>query len=358
MPALPTVTTGIDGAFSFSIPVGQSLTVTSRGSADATSLPLGPDAHGYRAFDPADADWDVQDLVVAPGGNQLELRGRNRAVYGWTTLDPEEGGSGTPLTFTTDDQTFTVELPFSFRYYGQDFTQLSVCGNGWVALGSTISWDYSNSAIPDPDGPPAMLAPAWEDYSPQQEVSGNISTWHDAAHGRFIVEYNHIRQYNPATAFESFQVILLDQDLHPTLSGDGAVIFQYAEVTNIESTTVGIESPDQTSGLQYYLAYDDDGVYGAGCQPIEEGLAILFTTGMLPSTLLAPVDDLSIDLLPGLQLGLGWSPAAGATSYRVERAGADGQWQTLGETTGTSWTDSHAFGTRLYRVVSLAPDER
>jgi subtilisin family serine protease len=357
MPAIAPLETPFDGSFAFSLPVGQQVTVSSRGSLDNTAVPLGPDTHGYRAFDPADADWDVQALVVAPGGNQLELRGRNRAVYGWTTLDPEQGGSGTPLTFMADDQTFTVELPFSFRYYGQDFTQLSVCGNGWVSLGASISWDYSNSSIPAEDGPSAMLAAAWDDYSPQQAVSGNVSTWHDAAHGRFIVEYNHIRQYNPATAFESFQVILLDPALHPTLTGDGAVIFQYAEITNLESATVGIESPDETTGLQYYEDYDDtDGVYGAGCQPITEGLAILFTTGMLPSTLLAPVTDLAIGLLPGLQLGLSWSPAAGATSYRVERAGADGQWQTLGETTGTSWTDSHATGTRLYRVVSLAPD--
>ena len=36
------------------------------------------------------------------------------------------------------------------------------------------------------DGPAAMLAPAWEDYSPQQAVSGNVSTWHDAAGGRFV----------------------------------------------------------------------------------------------------------------------------------------------------------------------------
>jgi subtilisin family serine protease len=356
MPVIPAQTTASDGAFSFSIPLGQSLVVTCQGNPDPTAVPLGPDAHGYWAFDLADGDWDRAELVVAPGGNQLELRGRNRAEYQWTTLDPEQGGPGAALAFTADDQTFTVDLPFSFRYYGQDFDQVSVCGNGWVALGATSETDYANGGIPSTDGPAAMLAPAWEDYSPQQAASGTISTWHDSAHARFIIEYNHIRQYSPSSAFESFQVILLDPQAHPTASGDGAILFQYSEVTNIASTTVGIESPDETTGLQYYLSTGDGGSPAPGCQPIAEGLAILFTTGMLPSTLLAPVTDLAIELLPGLQLGLSWSAAAGATAYRVERAGAWGQWEILGETTGTSWTDSHVFGTRLYRVVSLAPE--
>jgi len=356
MPVMEPVMTPIDGSFAFTVPVGQTVTVTSQGSPAAEARALGPDAHGYRAYDLADGDYDQESLTVAEGGHMLTLKGEHRVAYDWTTLDPDAGGPGTALAFTADDQTFTVALPFTFRYYGQDYGAVSVCGNGWVALGSESSTDYSNSAIPNADGPAAMLAPAWEDYSPQQAVSGNISTWHDTDAGRFIVEFNHIRQFNPSSAFESFQVVLLDPSLHPTATGDGAILFQYAELTNIESTTVGIESPSQTDGLQYYIASEGDATYGAGCQALEAGLAVLFTTGLQPTTIVLPVADLSIQSLPSLQNRLSWTPRQGAISYRVERAGADGQWQVLGETSQAEWLDAFAMGVRVYRVVAIYPE--
>ena len=357
MPVVEPVMTPIDGSFAFTLPVGQAITVRSQGSPLPEAVAMGPDGHGYFAYDLADGDYDMESLTVAAGGHQLILRGQNRVSYDWTTLDPEQGGPGTALTFTLDDQTFPVTLPFTFRFYGQDYTQVSVCGNGWVAMGSTTSTDYSNTAIPNVDGPSAMLAPAWEDYSPQQAVSGNISTWHDTTQGRFIIEYNHIRQFNPTSAFESFQVILLDPELHPTQSGDGAMIFQYGEVNNVESVTVGIENAAQTDGLQYLISSTETGAeYGEGCQTVQAGLAILFTTGLLPSTIVSPVADLRIESLPSLQQHLVWTPRPGAISYRVERAGLDGQWTVLGETVQAEWVDGFVLGTRLYRVVALYPE--
>ena len=356
MPAIPPVVTPIDGSFSFLLPLGQQITVGSQGSADPLSAPLGPDAHGYRAFDLQDGDADAADAIVSADMPPLILKGRNRVAYAWTMIDPEAGGPGTVLNFTADDQVFQLTLPFPFRYYGQDFTDLNVASDGWVSLGGVAALDYSNSSIPDADGPAAMLAPAWEDYSPQQAASGNVSTWHDAAGGRFIIEYHHIRQYNPTSAFESFQVILLNPVLHPTVSGDGAVIFQYSEVTNIASTTMGIESPDESTGLRYYFSTDTEAIYGAGCQPIAPDLAVLFTTGMLVSNVLQPVDDLVITMLPDLRPRLGWSPASGAISYRVERAGSSGAWLPVAGTTATTWTDAYQPGAWFYRVVVIGAD--
>jgi thermitase len=360
MPAIaPQVTPG-DGSFSFTLPVGQPVSLSCQGNADSLSAPLGPDAHGYRAFDPGDADWDGLDLTIAAGGNQVVLKGKNRAVYAWNTIDPEAGGPGTALNFSGgDDITLTVTLPFPFTYYGQTYTQASICGNGWVALGATTSVEWRNSPIPDATvGPPAMIAGIWEDYSPQQAASGNISTWHDAEGGRFIVEFHHIRQWTPDTAFESFQMILLDPVLHPTVTGDGAIIVQYDEISDLSSVSCGIESPDQTVGLQYLYSNEPDvpRVYGAGCPELATGLAVLYTTGLQGSSVLLPVTDLAITMESGLQPRLSWSASAGATSYRVERAGADGQWQALGETSATTWTDSFGPGVRLYRVIALNQD--
>jgi hypothetical protein len=152
-------------------------------------------------------------------------------------------------------------------------------------------------------------------------------------------------------------VILLDPELHPTQSGDGAVVFQYGEVNNVESVTVGIENAAQTDGLQYLISSTETGAeYGEGCQTVQAGLAILFTTGLLPSTIVSPVADLRIESLPSLQQHLVWTPRPGAISYRVERAGLDGQWTVLGETVQAEWVDGFVLGTRLYRVVALYPE--
>jgi len=58
------------------------------------------------------------------------------------------------LNFTAGDQTLYVTLPFNFQFYGVAYTELSICSNGWIACGHTTSTDYSNSAIPNSDGPP------------------------------------------------------------------------------------------------------------------------------------------------------------------------------------------------------------
>jgi hypothetical protein len=331
-----------------------------RGGAGEVREPQAADAHGYQAFDPGDADWTRTTLTLDGDGESLVLQGRNRVAYSWTEISPERGGPGTALAFTVDDQTLAVGLPFAFRYYGTDHTTLSVCGNGWLALGSTSSTEWRGQAIPNAAAPNAVLAALWEDLSPQQAASGDISTWHDAAGGRFIVEFQTIRQYTPATAFETFQVILLDPAVHPTATGDGAVIMQWEQVGESDNATVGIENPAGSGGLQYFYGRGNGLNTPGGTMPAtnvapQAGLAVLFTTGLLPVSLPpAAVVDLSI-LAEGGTVTLSWSPAAHATAYRVESSAGAGQpWSVEAVVAGPGWSGPAADdATRLFRVVSL-----
>ncbi len=356
---LPEQTTGPEGAFTFELPVGESWTVWARGAEDPSTQPQGPDSRGYRAFDTADGDWDEVQVPLEAGGADVVLQGENRVIYDWLTLDPDEGGPGTALPFDADDQTLQVDLPFPFVYYGQEYAELSICGNGWLAMGFTADTDYSGYLIPDPaDGPPAMLAPFWEDLSPQQPESGNISTYYDEAGGRFIVEFNHVRQFSPATDFESFQAILLDPALHPTSTGDGAFIFQYAEVSNASDCSVGLESPEGLDGLQYWFGrwggYDQPGGFLPECNlPLETGLAVLYTTGGEGEPVLPPVNDLGITRAGGW-MQLAWTPVPGALSYRIEGRSALGEsWTERGWTTEASWSTPLVQGCRMFRVVAV-----
>lgn len=252
---------------------------------DPANNPTGPDAYGYLAYDQGD--------------------GHPMGAFEWIEIDPAFGGSGTNMNFTSDDQTIQRTLPFSFTYYGAAFTQISVCSNGWIAMGSTTSIDYSNSQIPNNDGPPNMIAPFWDDLSPQ--ASGEILYYSDEANHRYIVEYSRVRQYSPTTAFETFEVIFYDPAFYTTSTGDGIIKFLYHTVTDPTSCTVGIENSAQTIGLQ--VLYNQ--TYGPNSHPIDDQSTIVFTTGTG-----APQVEISLDALLPIVI-----PAAGGSfnySVRLE----------------------------------------
>jgi hypothetical protein len=218
---------------------------------DPLYQPLGPDAYGYMAYDNFDE-----------GGPE----------FNWIEVDPTMGGSGTLLPFSEDDQTFEVNLPFDFQYYGQTYNVISVCGNGWIAMGSETSTDYSNSHIPDDDGPSAMIAPFWEDLSPQQQ--GQVAYYYDETEHYFVVEYNGVQQYLPTSALETFELVLYDPVHYPTTTGDGQILFQYNGISDPTQNTVGIENPAETIGLE--LLYNND--YDPHIPDLAPGVAVLFTT--------------------------------------------------------------------------------
>lgn len=220
---------------------------------DLTYVPTGPDEYGYTAY-------DINDEPFGP-------------VYDWIEIDPHAGGPGTLLNFTDDDQTLYVNLPFTFTYYGLDYTELSVCSNGWIACGHTTSTAYSNSNIPGEGGPPAMIAPFWDDLSPQAE--GSVSYYYDPTEARFTIEYYQVRDYQPSWQHMTFEVVLYDPASYPTTTGDAKILFQYGNLDNTSSCTVGIENHDQTVGIQYL--YNTQ--YDQHATPIGDGMAILFTTG-------------------------------------------------------------------------------
>jgi len=256
--------------------VSTTLTITAGGGYQHTSPinfivgnplydPTGPDAYGYYAY-------DIYD--------------QNGPAYNWIEVDPFAGGPGTSLTSAADDTTFHLNLPFTFVYYGQSYTQISICNNGWITMGTTTDNDWTNSAIPNSDGPPAMIAPFWEDLSPQQP-GGHMAYYYDASQHYYVVEFDSVRQFSPTTARETFEVVLYDPAYYQTPTGDGKILFQYKLVSDPTSCTVGIENLAETIGLQYL--YNTD--YDAHAAPLNAGLAVLFMTA-------TGYPQVTVDLIP------------------------------------------------------------
>jgi len=238
--------------------LGQFVMVPVTVGVPTTTSPLGPDTYGYYAYDDTDTGFT------------------ETPTYSWIELDPSYGGSGTDLGLGNDESA-NVTLPFTFTYYGEDYTELGVCSNGWAALGGVPEWEYAfwNWSIPFALGPDAMVAPFWDDIDPVQH-GGKVLT-RSMGDGRFVVEWSRAGvDYDMID--QTFEIVFYDPAVYPTATGDGEILFQYHEIhnTHVEKnfSTVGIENPEQTDGILYSYC----NIYPDEAAPLASGRAILFTT--------------------------------------------------------------------------------
>ena len=222
--------------------------------------------NGYWAYDNTDSEY-------------AEL-----PTYAWTDLSSESGAQHYSLG---DDDHEIVTLPFTFKYYDNDYDVLTVNTNGWAAFGPDYINYFRNWSIPMPLGPDAMLAPFWDDLDNDTLVGGqeigrpiDIYTYHDQTNHQYIIEWHEVwNGFGDRSFLETFQIILHDPAGGLVADdGNGVIEFQYFEVNDVDQTnnfsTVGIESPDQNDGLMYVYARN----YAPGAADLAAGRIIRFTT--------------------------------------------------------------------------------
>ena len=230
---------GFRDTTSFKVPVGR---------CERTS-PFGPDGYGYVCFDSGDEGWEM------------------KPVFDWIEIDPDINdndfdGENTGLRDGGDnqDQSVVVDLPFEFQYYGEIFTELTICTNGWAAFGNQRELlAFRNRHIAQALGPNAQLCVWWDNLITNQ---GKILTYYDEDGGRFIIEWSRVNRlwsrFNVGEE-ETFEIILYEIRLHPTYSNDGIIDFQYLDCRNGSTPahrdtpycTIGIGNLDDSDGLEY-----------------------------------------------------------------------------------------------------------
>jgi len=194
----------------------------------------GPDAFGYVWIDSEE-----------PNGPDL----------GW--IDPS---GHTPLTMSDDSNQGPFQMAFDFPFYGQLFSTFRVSSNGFISFTSTAS-DYSNDELPSTSSPENIIAPFWDDLSPN---NGGMVYWYSDAQ-MTVVSWVDVPAYDwgGGTGPFTFQVILY---------ASGRIMFQYLDMNEpLSAETVGIQDGTQTIGLQ--IAYNQFYAYS--------GLATLIKTGWL-----------------------------------------------------------------------------
>jgi len=195
-------------------------------------------------------------------------------VFEWFAIDSTQTQNPGTSTNIGDDAVVQVNLPFTFTYYGIDYTQLTIGSDGWVAMGYQTQYDQTNSPIPDSDGPSGMVAGLWDDLDPGNSGEpSDVYYYHDAANNRYIVEWFRCEHW-PSGFYETFEIMLYDPVVYPTPTGDGEIIVQYLVEMQESDNTLGIENFSETVGIQYYL----NGAYHALAVPVTDSFAIKYTT--------------------------------------------------------------------------------
>ena len=220
---------------------------TSNGPAGSIELPFyvgvpqamapsGPDAYGYYAYEDMDNNtkspvYEWQDIAI--GSNELPI---------FDTADE-------------DDDAMRVDLPFDFVYYGQTYSEVAVCTNGYIAFGEGAENDphYRNHRLPSATGPNGMVAPFWDDMITS---GGGVYAEYDAGRHCFTLQWDNLTFNGNSSSRNTFQVILLDPAYHTTATGDGDIVMQWQTWNNDQSNSydfpycsVGIESPDNLTGI-------------------------------------------------------------------------------------------------------------
>ena len=209
--------------------------------------PLGPDEYGYYIYGEEDVEYEL-----APS-------------YSWVEIVPSQGGEGYQLDLNDNgnnqDDVTTIDLPFTFTFYGEDYDRVSVCSNGWLSFGESDLESFRNYPIPGTGGPSPMVAVFWDDLE-----DGDVYAYYDEGNDRFILEwYNYDTYY--ANSNEEFQAILYNTGSQ-TPTGDDEILLQYRDFSNTsvgsypvgnyngavvhgQYTSVGLEDHTGLVGLEY-----------------------------------------------------------------------------------------------------------
>jgi cysteine-rich repeat protein len=180
-----------------------------------------------------------------------------------TTIDPQSpvgGGGGTMGSATNlDDGVFTIQLPFTFEYYGVPTSSITASVNGLVIMGG---FNYQNTAqnqsIPDNDAPNGVVAVWWDDLhfiennmmypsGMSYEVSGT------APDRKVVVQWKNMRHFEQGDANEgfrrwNFQLAISESDSSINLSYGETEFIARQQNFAPYNASVGFENQSGTDG--------------------------------------------------------------------------------------------------------------
>jgi parallel beta-helix repeat protein len=263
--------------------------------------------------------------------------------FNWVEINPARPGAlpGTNTGIINDDQLAgPFAMGFNFPFYDcLLYNQLKICSNGWMTFNTAETGTHlTNEEIPNSTTPDLVIAPYWDDMRPavfgsSPDYHGEIYYYHDAANGRFIVEYDSVSHYGTSYLPNEFTFEAIFY-----ASGDIELMYKVVNpgtLSPFPSATVGYENATGTVGIQ--CTYNGSG-------PVEPasnmGIRINTRCDLPPA---APVVVISmIETDPEMVSAvLSWDPVPDAAQYKIYKSYTGPTGLTLVDsTTNTQWTDA------------------
>jgi hypothetical protein len=132
---------------------------------------------------------------------RVSLEGQRRAggpAFNWVDIT----GVGTAIPFVSDDANLgSYPIGFSFPFYGNSFSTVRVCTNGWLSFTNSVDNDWTNQTLPTSASyPENLVAPFWDDLNFTSTGDAYTQRW-----PRFIVSWvnapPHRRQFGGPYTF-------------------------------------------------------------------------------------------------------------------------------------------------------------
>ncbi len=211
------------------------------------------------------------------------------------SVTPAEGGKGV-IHNLAEDGHVPLALPFTVTYYGQPYDRIFLNSNGIVSF-LRLATAYNN--LPLPYNLTPALFPFWDDFS--DNLGGHILSDYDPSKGTYTLEWFEVPYFvtiPPATDSANFQLVIYDQAVVPTQSGNNVMEFRYGRIPRVNSGTIGIDR----AGGGGYVRYGYNGQWESHAVPVEENLTIRVAdesvSSGVPSMAVSP-SSLQLALEPG-----------------------------------------------------------
>lgn len=155
------------------------------------------------------------------------------ADYTVTEIPYSIFASGDPDILSLTDDSYDLQpLGFTFRFFGNAYSSVNICSNGFLNFG-TGSTSYTVAAIPDPGTPNNMIDFCWTDLNPGAGGTISCETQGSAPWRRFVVNFDHVTHYGSAY----------------TVTGQ-VVLYETSNVIDIIATDIQSDGGNMTQGIE------------------------------------------------------------------------------------------------------------
>lgn len=163
--------------------------------------------------------------------------------------------SGTDISFSNqDDDLQQIPIGFTFRYYGNNYTNVYVSTNGFLTFSVTGSMP-TNFTMPNMTVPGAIIAPYWDNLSMVNRGYVKYQVSGTAPNRRLIVQWRTEHDDYPDPGVSRtyrFQVKLFEGNSRIEIHYNDVYISSTATDVNYgKSATVGMQNSDGSRGLRY-----------------------------------------------------------------------------------------------------------